>query len=415
MLGTGGDMEKGTLDAYEMFYNPGTYDILAFDDLWEQKGKIGYFLPAYMVLRDLKDDFGNSLEEVARKQLEKRREKAKLSKGGSFALSKEMQYRPLVPSEMFLTKASNIFPVPELRRRHTELSSSIDTSTNVTLFFDPTAQTGVSYEVDFSSIRIDTYPWPDDRDKEGAITIYEFPHVENGAIPEGAYIIGCDPFKDDSAEGGSFASIFVMKTNRYPSTVGYEQIVASYIGRPYGGKAAVNEILHKLSLFYGGAKIYFENAVGNIKDYFEKIRRLDLLALQPTTVFNKKASYNTNTPLIYGYPMSNQKVKWEAIQYVRQHLLQVRSQDENSILRNLDLIPDRFLLEQLISFNLEGNFDAVMGYVGCIIGLEEIYNLSKRRELYNTSISKVDEEWSKVIQKNKRRFNEKFSSSTSFF
>lgn len=57
---------------------------------------------------------------------------------------------------------------------------------------------------------------------------------------------------------------------------------------PFLGKNAVNETLYKLSLLYGKAKIYFENNVGNVKDYFEKIQRLDLLALQPITVFNKK-------------------------------------------------------------------------------------------------------------------------------
>lgn len=75
------------------------------------------------------------------------------------------------------------------------------------------------------------------------------------------------------------------------------------------GKNAVNEHLHKLSLFYGGAKIYFENAVGNVKDYFEKMQQLKLLAKQPVTVFNRKAAIESGPQVIYGYPMSNQKVK----------------------------------------------------------------------------------------------------------
>jgi len=33
LLGTGGDMEQGTLDASEMFYEPDKYDILAFENL----------------------------------------------------------------------------------------------------------------------------------------------------------------------------------------------------------------------------------------------------------------------------------------------------------------------------------------------------------------------------------------------
>jgi hypothetical protein len=56
MIGTGGDMEKGTIDASEMFYEPNRYDILTFEDIWEHRGQIGYFLPAYQVLNEYKDE-----------------------------------------------------------------------------------------------------------------------------------------------------------------------------------------------------------------------------------------------------------------------------------------------------------------------------------------------------------------------
>lgn len=86
------------------------------------------------------------------------------------------------------------------------------------------------------------------------------------------------------------ASIYVMKTSKYPLELGHNEIVANFIGRPFAGKAAVNEVLLKLSLFYGNAKIYFENNVGSVKEYFEKHKRLDLLASQPRTIMSKKAS-----------------------------------------------------------------------------------------------------------------------------
>lgn len=61
MLGTGGDMEgKGTLDAQKMFYNPETYDIFYYQDLWENRGKIAFFIPAYMSVNSFKDEQGNT-------------------------------------------------------------------------------------------------------------------------------------------------------------------------------------------------------------------------------------------------------------------------------------------------------------------------------------------------------------------
>jgi hypothetical protein len=411
MLGTGGDMEQGTLDASEMFYEPDKYDILAFENLWEISGQIAYFVPAYLALDAFKDENGNTNIAEAKKEIDQVRRKKRGNSGSSDALNKEMQYRPIVPSEMFLTKTANIFPAAEIRRRLSEVQSMnlyAQIEKKVNLYFDPKSKfNGVGYSVNDSLNAISTFPYTGD-DREGSIVIYEFPKFIEDKVPSDAYIIGCDPFRDDSATGESLASIYVMKTSKYISTVGYDEIVASYVGRPYFGKNEVNEILYKLSLFYGGAKIYFENAVGNVKDYFEKIRRLDLLARQPVTVFNKKASYESSPQVIYGYPMSNQKIKWEAIQYLRSWLLQEREENK----RNLDLITDPGLLQELLSFNMDGNFDRVMSLVGCVIGLEEMSNISKRREEFYSEESALQKDIYRLIVNNKRLFNAKFSQTT---
>jgi len=97
-------------------------------------------------------------------------------------------------------------------------------------------------------------------------------------------------------------------------------------------------------MLYGNAIIYFENMVGNVKEYFEKMKRLDLLARQPTTVFNKKASFDgKGQAVVYGYPMSNRKIKMDAVQYVRDWLLEERGQEDGRIVRNLDRIWDKAL------------------------------------------------------------------------
>lgn len=418
MLGTGGDMEKGTLDAAEMFYEPEAYDILSMHDTWENRGNIAFFVPAYLALNEFKNTDGYTDEEKAKAHVLKAREKAKTSRGGSEALNKEIQYRPLVPSEMFLAKTANIFPATEIRNRLTELQLNNTyelLEKKVELYFDPKSVfNGVNYKIDPSLEPINKFPWNHDN-VEGCVIIYEFPHQnEDGKVPPDAYIIGYDSFRANVSYGESFAAIYVTKTNKYPSTVGHNEIVACYVGRPYMGINEVNEILYKLSLFYGNAKIYFENTVGNTKDYFEKIRRLDLLARQPTTVLNKKASYETNAPIIYGYPMSNDKIKWEAIKYFRSWLLELRDSGK----RNLDLIPDIYLLQQLLAFNMDGNFDAVMGMLGCIVGLEEVHNISIRSTKTSEDYSKFEKEFYNTIVNNKNLFitqnsYEKFSNATS--
>jgi len=61
------------------------------------------------------------------------------------------------------------------------------------------------------------------------------------------------------------------------------------------------------------------------------------------------------------------------------------SQKEGRIIRNLDRIWDKALLQELISFNLEGNFDRVMAFMGCVFAVNEMFNQYKA-SLENASV-----------------------------
>ena len=378
-IGTGGDMKGGgTRDAHEIFYNPTAYDCLQLEDTWEHRGKIGFFVPAYLGLNQYKNENGFTDEARAKKYLEDHRRKL-LSAGSTTSLDGELINRPIKPSEIFLLKHGNIFPIHELQDR----LSTIDRpevirylQTPVHLYYDEKNKGGINYKVETKgNLRpINDFPFNGD-DREGAVTIYEFPEVdEDGNVPKGLYIIGHDPYSSDDPAGASLASIYVLKTKKHLK-YGHDEIVASFVGRPYHGRNIVNEHLMKLSMFYGDATIYFENATGNTKEFFEKYRKLHLLAKQPQTILTKRAAYEGKSPNIYGYPMSSRTMKTQAIQYLRDWLLEERgADDDGKIVRNLDRIPDKALLQELIAFNMEGNFDRVMGFAGCIIGLEETHN-----------------------------------------
>jgi hypothetical protein len=407
-LGTGGDMDGGgTLDASQMFYDPDSFNLLKFDDVWENKGKIGYFVPAYYGLNQYKDKDGNTDVESAKEYLEG--ERAKLRKGkSSAALDNELQYRPLKPSEAFLTKTGNIFPIAELQERLNDIKDLTHVLEKpVTLYYDSKAATGVNYKIDLKKelVPLNNFPLTKHqaRHRDGCVVIYEFPVTDKqGNVPEGQYIIGHDPYASDDPDGASLGSIYVLKTNVNREN-GYSEVVASFHGRPFYGRRVVNETLHKLSLFYGNAKIYFENVRGNVKEYFEKIKRLDLLAAQPQTVLNtKKASWDSSSPTrVYGYPMSNKKMKEEGILYVRDWLLEERGMgDDGKLYRNLDLIPDKSLVQEMISFNYEGNFDRIMAFMGCIIGLEETHNKYIENNSKTTKGISLD-----FLTKNQRIFN----------
>jgi hypothetical protein len=416
-LGTGGDMEGGgSLASQYMFYNPEAFDFLTFNDIWESRGKIAYFVPSHLGLNHYRNGEGIIDEKAARLELDSFLEKKRKGQDRS-SYEKEVVYNARVPSEVFMMPDGNIFPILELRERLSQLEKNNELDLiekRVELFYSQEGINGVSYKLldKGSSNLINQYPWPDGNSKDGTPVIYEFPIEENhighdgiitSKVPDGLYVIGHDPFRTNS-ENGSLASIVVMKTAKYAHKYGHNEVVAAYYGRPFEGRDRVNEILLQLAMFYN-AKVMFENNVGNVKDFFEKKKRLDLLYRRPSTVLTNKDSLSQNVAnLDYGYPLSNQKFKMEALQYIRTWLLEERGrenrkkqvitydkygrkhvidvqdsivineEEDSKTVRNLDKLYDRRLLQELISYNLEGNFDGVHGLAGCVLALEEDYN-----------------------------------------
>lgn len=387
-----GIVTHNTIGAKEIFYNPGKYDALRFMDIYEMKGHIGRFIPAYFNLGEKYREDGWTDVEKSKAELLRRRKIKENQRGSEAALTKEIVNNPINPSEMFLAENSALLPAAEAARRLAELEQGNTYSLIekvVTLFYDPDAKetNTVSYKIDSAGTQKPITKFPHkDNDREGAIIIYEFPAIIDGKVPHGAYVIGHDPYKDDNERGESLASIYVVKTAQYFDDIGHDEVVAEFVGRPYEGMNKVNDTLMKLSLFYGEAKIYFENAVGNTKDYFEKTKRLDLLATKPTALFTTTASYARSPTIEYGYPMSNQFIKRKGISYLRDWLLQPRGDDK----RNIDLISSRALLQEIVFFSYEGNFDRVMGLMGAIFGLaqmsrelEDSINIPKKNNFAN--------------------------------
>jgi hypothetical protein len=425
--GTGGNAHS--TDIEYIFYHPELFDMLTFNDEWEQRGKICYFIPSWYGFNTLRDPNGYIYEKEAKKRLDDFLEKKRKNSDKS-TYEKELAYQARTPSEVFLRPDGNIFPVYELRQRLTELEKSGIRdllAKRISLHYQPDTPNGVGFELlGENGDAIDNYPWPDGNSTEGCVVMYETPIEQDvdittnsgktltiRQVPSDMYVIGHDPYRTD-AEKGSLASIVVMKNKKYAHKFGHDEIVAVYYGRPFGGRDKVNEILYKLALFYN-AKIMFENNVGNVKDFFEKKKRLDLLYRKPGIMSNRDETGKPN--IEYGYPLSNQKIKMEALQYLNTWLLEERGVertriqqvtygkygkkkiiefyqenkteefDEYKKIRNLDKITDRRIIQELISYSLDGNFDAVHGLIGCILQLEDDSKKTEIKLLSNNSIN----------------------------
>lgn len=382
-IGTGAvNMGGGaTLAAMNLFYNPEHYECLAFEDDFEFKGKIGLFMPAYLAMNEYKDSNGKTDIKKAKEFILKERKRLRDIKATS-RLESYIVNRPIAPSEMFLLNKGSFFPTTELQNRLTEIQAGsllAKTQKIVELYYSPKTKYGVDYKIDTSGVLkpINTFPSKEEN-LEGAVVLYDLPvEDKEGNIPKGLYVIGVDPKRTDS-QSGSLATVFVLKTNKYLSKYGPSEIVAVYRGAPFYGRNATNEIILKLSMLYGNAKVMFENNVGNVREYFERRGKLHLLHESPKALFNKKnssISMMNSDPLKveYGFTTTDRRTKLEGIGYINDFLMEEISSQEGNIVRNLDRIPDQALLQEMITFNLEGNFDSIMAFMGCILALEMDY------------------------------------------
>jgi len=390
IFGTGGDMSSATKDFSDMFYNPKQYGLAEYDNIYEKtdiNGKCGWFVDEMWyrrseaviedVLYDGMDDQGNANRWMAEWNLDLERS----AKRGSDkkAYNALLTQKCKTPSEAFLITEGNIFQTAELYARLSKLKSD-DTYKYLGQVGQLVDKEGrVWWEPDLQGkLRpIMEYPTNHKTDTEGAIIIYEHPVELSGTIPDDLYIIGHDPWGIDSDGGKSLGATYVLKTKKLAlQGYGHDEIVAEYVGRPDpGGMEEYNYNLEKLAIYYN-AKINFENDRGEVRPFFTKRKRLDLLCPPPYVTIQRHMPTSNMAGRKFGYSMGNDKLKQIGEQYVYDWLSEKRGVDEKTglDLTNIDYLTSKPLIEELISYNRKGNFDRVMALIGCIIRLEEIHN-----------------------------------------
>lgn len=372
IFGTGGDMEDGTRDFAQMFYNPLEYRLLPFVNIWDAEAtnsRCGFFHPVTWNMEGHYDEQGNSDIAGATAEEEAERNRIRVNSTSSKSLQKRQQEYPYSPSEAFLLVSLNDFPTIELRNRlnlvmkenlHIKLGQPVE------LYRCPTRKKVVADPIlDYSKVSPLWRHHPSETDLSGVPIIYKFPE---GIPPKGAYKIGFDPYRQAQAhESPSLASIYVYKTVIKGESV-KKQIVAQYIGRPYDPDD-VNKIAELFAELYN-AEIMYENEVTHVVSYFTKRHKLHLLAAQPDKVISTNIN-NSTVARVYGIHMV-EKLKDAGEKYIKKWLMEIVDYDEfGNPITNIDLINDPGLLEELILYNRKGNFDRVMALMMLMFQIEE--------------------------------------------
>lgn len=359
LQGTGGNMKKGTASAMKMFYNPEAYNLLAFDDKWEKKGKTGYFIPATIAARQFKDKEGNTQYEKAQNYYLEERKKKETAKDNKTMMNFIMYY-PLKPSEMFLKQGSNIFPTRLLNEQLSRIENSdLIKSMERRGFFE--------YEEGELKWKEDSTLVPagyahDEGNRKGCIQIWELP--EDEVYNDNLYIAGTDPYDQDESQTSSLGSTFIFKTFNTAGQT-YFWPVAEYTGRPDRSEEYY-ENARLLLTGYKNAKDLYENNFRGFMTYMKQKKSLHLLKEQPDELI-KAMVKDSNVERGYGLHVEG-VIKRQLEEYTRDWLLQEYAPGR----RNLEKIYSTNLLKELIDYERDGNYDRVIAFMLCIAQLKEL-------------------------------------------
>lgn len=379
LVGTGGAFENGA-DAERYFNNPDSNNFLAFTEestgkrtclfmsgLYRQDCKVEKSLAEFLIQEgklkwdDKHEDLDKIIIKVSDKELalkkimEERDEKAKDPDKVEYL--KTIMYKPLTPEECFMNNTSNIFNVEDAKRQQRLLHKQEKTGTPVVLIWD-----GEKIAHEFTNkLPISSWPLANNESKDAPVIIYEFP-PENP--PYGLYVAGVDPYRQgQSAYSTSLGAIYIYKRMHDINSEKYQDMfVASYVARP--DKKDTWEEQARLLIRYYNARALCENDDISFIEYMKAKGDGHYLERQPAWLL--EIVPNTTVKREYGIHRSSDKIRDYLHNCLKKYLetvLDVMRGEDGSLkgeVRGVSRILDPVLLDEIIKYNEDDNFDRIV-------------------------------------------------------
>jgi len=373
LTGTGGDMKK-FMDAKSLMFDVENFNFLHYNNEKDTQRVHGLFIghKYRMEAKEestlgafLNKDQDSELHNV--KMLVSNEEKAteitennlnRLKKAGDrIAYLKEKMYYPQEVDDIFLNEDTNIFDIEIAKRQKSRLLQQERTGTPVILFADETA---IKHEFT-DKLPISNFPLKNSDAKDAPVIIYEFP-IENP--PYGLYVAGVDPYRQGkSAYSSSLGSVYVYKRMHDLTGEKYQDMfVASYCARP--DKKETWEEQARLLIKYYNARTLCENDDISFIEYMKAKGDAHYLEKQPQWLM--EIVPNTTVKREYGIHRSSQKIIDYLHTCLKKYMEEVifKDKDENgNVIREVmgvHKIFDPVLLEEIIQYNDQGNFDRII-------------------------------------------------------
>lgn len=379
LVGTGGSFDKGQ-DAENFFFNPRANNFHASIDpitgketglflsgLYRQDCKVKMTLAQWLTQEKGMTFTKNSElhkitinaadKELARATIEKERIAAKLNPDRTIYL-KQIMYFPLVVEECFLSSSENIFDIEGARRQKSRLQDADHSGTPVILYDD-----GEGIKHDFTDKEpITNFPTKKDDNKDAPVIIYEFP-IDNP--PYGLYVAGVDPYRQGKAAySNSLGSVYIYKRMHSISGERYQDMfVASYCARP--DRKEVWEEQARLLIKFYNARTLCENDEISFIDYM--ISKGDARYLERQPIWLQEIVPNTTVKRDYGIHRSAEKIRLFLHGCLKKYTEEVLIREgtnefgeKQPELKGMTKIFDPLLLDEMIAYNDEGNFDRIV-------------------------------------------------------
>ena len=373
LTGTGGDMKK-FMDAKSLMFDVDNFNFLTYNNEKDDKRVHGLFI-SYKYRMESKEDstLGAFLNKPATselhnvKMLVSNEEKAKeittnnlerLKKAGDrIAYLKEKMYYPLEVDDIFLNEDTNIFDIESAKRQKSKLLQLERTGTPVILFND-----GEKIAHEFTDKRpITNFPLKASDMKDAPVVIYEFPI---DSPPYGLYVAGVDPYRQGkSAYSSSLGSVYVYKRMHDLTGEKYQDMfVASYCARP--DKKETWEEQARLLIKYYNARTLCENDDISFIEYMKSKGDAHYLEKQPQWLL--EVVPNTTVKREYGVHRSAQKIidyLHNCLKKYMEEVVYTEKNEDGDVIREqlgVSKIFDPVLLEEIIQYNDQGNFDRIV-------------------------------------------------------
>jgi hypothetical protein len=373
LTGTGGDMKK-FMDAKSLMFDVDNFNFLTYNNEKDDKRIHGLFIPAKYRMEAKEDStlgeylnqpLSSDLHQV--KMLVSNEEKAlqitndnltRLKKAGDrIAYLKEKMYYPMEVDDIFLNEDTNIFDIEIAKRQKSRLLQQERTGTPVVLFND---EGTIKHEFT-DKLPISNFPLKNSDQKDAPVVIYEFP-IDNP--PYGLYVAGVDPYRQGkSAYSSSLGSVYIYKRMHEITGEKYQDMfVASYCARP--DKKETWEEQARLLIKYYNARTLCENDDISFIEYMKAKGDAHYLEKQPEWL--KEIVPNTTVKRDYGIHRSSEKIidyLHTCLKKYMENAIFKEKNEQGEVIREVlgvSKIFDPVLLEEIIQYNDQGNFDRIV-------------------------------------------------------